>query len=305
MKIIYLKDYQDINVDIKNLSLVLGYFDGVHIGHSQLINYARSQTEGSLGVLTFDRPLKNIEGSITNIDLKAKLIGNLGVDYLFVVVCDDNFKKMSYIDFVTKVLKKINPTCLYCGPDFKYGYCAQGGIDYLKSRFNQVYVLNYVKDHFGEKISSTEIKNLIKEGKMYEASRWLGRSYIISGTIIHGKNNGEKIGFPTANLLPDYNYVIPKNGVYITHILIDGVNYKAITNIGVHPTIDKLEVPSIETYIIDCDKDLYDKKAYLFFLKFLREETKFNSLEDLKNQINKDKEDALHYYLYKKLKNEL
>ena len=305
MKIIYLRNFKHCKMAIKNLSLVLGYFDGVHIGHSGLISFAKANSaQNALGVLTFDRALKSIEGCITSNTLKDKLFEDLGVDYLFVIVCDDNFKSMSYITFVDKVLKALNPIKIFCGSDFHFGYERQGDVNYLKARFNQVYVLHHVTDHNGNKISSTNIKNEIKKGNIEEADRWLGRPYIISGSIVHGLNNGDKIGFPTANLTPDDNYIMPKNGVYITKLEVDGVKYKSITNIGVHPTIEKLNQPIIETNVVGYEGNLYGKIVSLFFYKRLRDEKEFNNVEELKKQIALDKDEAKHYFLYNKLKSD-
>ena len=302
MEVIYLKNVEDINLEIKNLSLVLGYFDGVHIGHSQLISFAKSNCEdGYLGVLTFDKPLKSIEGALTDLDTKIELMDELGVDYLFIIVCDDNFKHLSYVDFVDKVLKKLNPSSLFCGPDFKFGYEALGDVSYLKERFNKVYVLNYVQDHHGVKISSSKIKDLIIDGDIKNANRWLGRPYMMRGFIAHGKSNGRTLGFPTANLISHTNYVVPLDGVYITKSRVEGVVYPSITNVGLNPTIAKLSAPSIETYLLGYDGDLYGKEMDLYFYERLRDEIKFTSVEDLIKQIELDKDKALNYFKFKKI----
>lgn len=300
MEIIYLRSVKDIKTDIPELGLVLGYFDGVHIGHAQLISFAKQNTKrGSLGVLTFDRPLKTVEGNLMSVEDKAEAMANLGVDYLFIIVCDDNLKKMSYITFVEDVLKKFNPKELFCGPDFKYGYEAQGDVNYLKTVFKNTYVLGYVKDHFGEKISSSSIKKSILKGEIEEANRHLGRIYRVNGAVTHGFKEGSQIGFPTANLLPDTNYVLPPNGVYFTKTLINGTLYNSITNIGVHPTINRIPSPSIETYIIDRDFDsLYGCYLKTYFYKRLRPEVEFNSVDELAAQIANDVAAAKDFFAY-------
>ena len=300
MEILYLKDTKDIITDIDELGLVLGYFDGVHIGHAQLINFAKQNTKrGSLGVLTFDRALKSVEGSLMSIEDKAEAMERLGVDYLFVIVCDDNLKSMSYKTFVEQVLKRFNPKELFCGPDFKYGYQAEGDVSYLKTVFPNTYVLGYVKDHFGEKISSSSIKKSILKGEIQEANRHLGRIYRVNGAVIRGFNAGAKLGFPTANLLPDINYVFPPNGVYFTKTVIDGVTYDSITNIGVHPTINQVSSPLVETYILNNKFDnLYGAYIKTYFYKRLRPEIKFDSVEELKKQIEEDVESAKRFFAY-------
>lgn len=299
MEVIYLKDYKHINFKIDNLSLVLGYFDGVHIGHQQLINFAKFNSRGPIGVITFDRPLKSIEGCLTSIEEKIDLMKEMKVDYLFVMKVDDNFKHISYIDFINKILKKMNPISLYCGNDFTFGYEAKGNVYDLKMTFSNVKVINYVNDCNHKKISSTNIKKLIKNGEVKEASLFLGRYYSLSGSIEHGFNEGIKLGFPTANLNLAVDYVLPKEGVYITKTKIDNKMYKSITNIGVHPTVNEVLTPTIETYIIGLNRNLYGKQIVVFFYKRLRDELKFDTIQKLEEQIKKDEKDTLEYLAYK------
>ena len=299
MEVIYLKDFSYIKQGISDLGLVLGFFDGVHIGHMQLINYARQNTKkGSLGVFTFDKPLKSIEGCLMNNDDKIEAMRKLDVDYLFIVECDDNFKQMSYVKFVDTVLKAFNPAKIFCGPDFRFGYEAKGDVKYLKQRFSQVYVLSYVNDHCENKISSSRIKELIKEGNVKEATRYLGKPYKIFGGVVHGLDNGHLIGYPTANILPSTNYVIPENGVYFTRTKINDEVYNSVTNIGTHPTIEKLNKPTIETYIIGYDGNIYGENISLFFYKKEREEVKFNNIDELKKKIAEDIENCENFFKY-------
>lgn len=295
MEVRYIKDFKHIDSNIKNLSLVLGYFDGVHIGHVHLINYAKMNSNGPVGVVTFDKPLKSIEGSITTLDEKIELIEQLKIDYVFVLVVDDKFKHMSYIDFINKVLKKFNPKTIFCGNDFTFGYEAKGNVYDLKMTFANVQVMNYVNDYNHKKISSSNIKKLIKDGQVKEASVFLGRQYALIGTVSHGFKEGTKLGRPTANLEPIENLIIPKDGVYITRTKIDKKLYDSITNIGTHPTINKVEKSTIETYIMGLNKNLYGKEIIISFYKRLRDEVKFESIEKLEDQITKDIDDAVEY----------
>lgn len=295
MEVRYIKDFKHIDSNIKNLSLVLGYFDGVHIGHVHLINYAKMNSNGPVGVVTFDKPLKSIEGSITTLDEKIELIEQLKIDYVFVLVVDDKFKHMSYIDFINKVLKKFNPKTIFCGNDFTFGYEAKGNVYDLKMTFANVQVMNYVNDYNHKKISSSNIKKLIKDGQVKEASVFLGRQYALIGTVSHGFKEGTKLGRPTANLEPIENLIIPKDGVYITRTKIDKKLYDSITNIGTHPTINKVEKSTIETYVMGLNKNLYGKEITIYFYKRLRDEVKFESIEKLEGQITKDIDDAVEY----------
>ena len=295
MEVKYIKDFKHIDSNIKNLSLVLGYFDGVHIGHVHLINYAKMNSNGPVGVVTFDKPLKSIEGQITTLDEKIELIEQLKIDYVFVLVVDDKFKHMSYIDFINKVLKKMNPKTIFCGNDYTFGYEAKGNVYDLKMTFANVQVMNYVNDYNHKKISSSNIKKLIKDGQVKEASVFLGRQYALIGTVSHGFNEGTKLGRPTANLEPIENLIIPKEGVYITRTKIDKKLYDSITNIGTHPTINKVEKPTIETYIMGLNKNLYGKEITVYFYNRLRDEVKFESVEKLEDQITKDIDNAVEY----------
>ena len=295
MEVRYIKDFKHIDSNINNLNLVLGYFDGLHIGHVHLIKYAKMNSDGPVGVVTFDKPLKSIEGQITTLDEKIALIEELKVDYVFVLVADDKFKHMSYIDFINKVLKKFSPKVIFCGNDYTFGYEAKGNVYDLKMAFANVQVVNYVNDYNRKKISSSSIKNLIKDGQVKEASVFLGRPYSLSGTVSHGFQEGTKLGRPTANLESVGNLVTPKDGVYITRIKIDKKIYDSITNIGTHPTVNKVEKPIIETYVMGFNKNLYGKEIKIYFYKRLRDEIKFASVSELEDQVTKDIKCASEY----------
>lgn len=295
MEIIYLKNIEDVK-EISNTSLVLGNFDGVHVGHVSLINFAKNNSRGPLTIFTFDKTIKNNDGFITSLNDKIDIFKYLQVDYLLVVKVDENFKKMSYVDFVDKILKKINPKKIFCGSDFKYGFEAKGDVSYLKERFDNVLVLNFVNDNLKNKISSSEIRKLIKEGNIKEANRFLGREFKIKGKVIKGEYLGNKIGFPTANLSLLDNYILPNNGVYLTKTLINNKTYYSMTNVGYNPTVNSDNEIKIETYILDFNEELYGKEISILFLEKMREEIKFANLEELTEQLKKDKKIAEDYF---------
>ena len=297
MKVIYIKSFEDLKLIEPNINIVLGLFDGLHVGHCQLISTARYLSKGKLAVLSFDGNLKvNDKQVLMAMDDKLEGFERLGADYAYIFRCDEEFKRIDHITFINKILKKFEPIRIFCGPDFKFGFKAQGNIDTLKSRFSNVTVLNYVNDYKGDKISSSDIKNLIREGKLEEAKTSLGHVFHVNGKIVEGLHNGKKIGFPTANLLCKTKYVLPKPGVYITKILIDGKRYKAMTNIGTHPTINELEKPSIETYILDFDENIYNKYVRVCFYKRLRDEVKFDSLIKLQNTLKENEEEVRKFF---------
>ena len=203
------------------------------------------------------------------------------------------FRKKNVLDNISVEFK---PNKIFCGPDFHFGYKAQGNVDVLKQSFNNVIVLNYVNDYDGTKISSSIIKEYISRGEIKNANRFLGYEYYIKGIVVKGKRNGKKIGFPTINLKLDTNYVIPKNGVYITKTKIGNKLYPSMTNVGTHPTIDELNEAIIETHILDFDETLYGEEVEIKFLDYIRNEIKFNSIDELKEELSRNREIVRQYF---------
>ena len=280
---------------VNDLILCLGFFDGVHLGHQSLLKKARKEGY-KLGVLTFNQSPayalgnKLVDNCITSISDKADIFEELGVDYLYLLDFNKVAMNSTKDEFIDKVLLPINPYQLVCGPDYHYGVRAEGDVMYLKRFFN-VKVADFEKNH-DAKISSRNIIDLIKKGDMEPVSEMLGRNYRINGTVMVGFKNGKKIEFPTANLKLEYEYVFPKSGVYVGYGIVFGERYKAIINVGVHPTINPLSSPAIEVHILDFDGNLYGKNIFVEFVKYIREEKKFDSLDELKTQLNKDKQKA-------------
>lgn len=300
MEVIKFKSYKDINLNIDNLSIILGCFDGIHVGHRNLIEFAKfDKNDNPLAIVTFSESLSCDKKCLTSVEQRINLLSFLDVDYLFIVECDEDFFKLSYIDYINKFLKRINPSTIYLGKNFRFGLNDQGDIYDLKLNFKNVKALDYVKDNCNNIISNSIIKEKILIGEVEEANLLLGRKFSIEGEVIKGLGNGSKIGFKTANLFLNLPYVIPKNGVYITKVEIDGIFYNSITNIGFHPSIDKLDKISIETHILNFDKDLYNKTINLYFYKYLRDEKQFLNLNELIKQIELDIKEADNYFKYK------
>lgn len=297
MEVVFLEELNNLENVSKNINLVLGLFDGLHVGHVQLIRTARYFSNGKLAVITFDKTLKSNDHSVLlNLEDKIKGFEDLEVDEVYIIKCDENFKKMSYLDFINKILKKFSPKKIFCGLDFKFGYKAQGDVNTLKEFFSDVIVLNYVNTHNGSKISSSVIKKMIKEGKIEDANRYLGREYFLNGKVVKGKQNGHQLGYPTLNLKLLDNYVIPQNGVYITKTKVGNGIYYSMTNVGTHPTIDEVNKPLVESYLIDFNENIYNKNVRVYFIKKLRDEIKFSSLEELKNALKSNEEEVKRYF---------
>lgn len=277
-----------------NINLVLGYFDGVHIGHQKMIKEAVKERD--TGVMTFDISPSFILGKsikyshITSLFDKANILKELGVKYLYVLRVCKELLDVSKEDFINKILLKINPKRIYIGEDYHFGKAASGDKEDLKKYFDVcVYPLLTIED---KKVSSRAIRELINNGEMESVHKLLNRPYSVSGMIVEGSHNGMKIGFPTANLDLTYPYVLPKIGVYIGYVKLLGKRYKSIISMSTHPTIMELKDPIIEVHLLNYHDNLYGKEIEVQFIKYIRDIQKFASLEDLKAQLEKDKECA-------------
>ena len=280
---------------VPDLILCLGFFDGVHLGHQKLIKKARKEGY-KLGVFSFNQSPAFVLGNktsdtcITSIADKADLFEELGVDYLYLMEFNKETLKATKDEFISQVLLRINPYQICCGPDYHFGTRAEGDVAYLKQYFNVK--VNDFENMGGNKISSRNIISLIKEGKMEEVASMLGRPYRINGTVMVGYRKGRDLDFPTANLALEYEYVYPLLGVYVGYAYVYGEKYKAIINVGTHPTINPLNEPIIEVHLLDFDQNIYGKNIFVEFIQYIREEKKFESIEALKIQLGRDKSKA-------------
>lgn len=278
----------------KNISLTscLGSFNGIHLGHQVLIKDARIDAKYDLAVISFSNALG--EYNIENKDKerllapsqKEVLLKKLGVKYNIEIEISKEFLELTPVEFIEKYLQKLNVKEVFVGDDYYFGKDRSGTIELLEKYFKvhrcKIYTFK------GNKISTSDIISLLKKGKLELANGLLGYNFEMKGTVVEGLSNGRKIGYPTLNLEPEINYPALSFGVYkvVTYIL--GIPYVGLANIGVHPTLDKLEKPSIEIHLLNFDRELYGKTIYVEFLNKLRDEKKFNSVEELKAQIEKD-----------------
>ena len=290
MKTILL-DYKKPAERFDALSICLGYFDGVHLGHQALIKYARKNAKYILGLLTFSKPISTLVDNgkskevLTSLDDRFKIISKLGVDYYFVTQVDEEFTKLSDLDFI-EMLRKMNVKEIFVGKDFRYGAKAAGTISTLKDYFD-VNVID-IENVDGEKVSTQRIDNLLLDGDIEKANDLLGHNYSVVGTIVEGRHIGTEIGFPTLNLQLSDNYILPRFGVYKTICYVDNVPHISITNVGIKPTVSNEEKPGIEVHLKDFKGEIKGDVIILEFLKFIRPEIKFSSLEELKAQIADD-----------------
>ncbi len=262
-------------------SICLGGFDGIHKGHKALFDVAKSH--GNWGVLLFDRNIKGNE-NLTTQDEKIKLIEEYGADYIVVAEFSERFARRSpqeFTDFLENILKVSH---IICGYDYRFGYMAKGDAKMLKELCKKAEVTSVEPVNNGDMpIKSTNIRNLVKKGDIKLANELLGHSYTISGIVEKGLGNGRKMGFPTANISYSDEKLLPADGVYYGKML----GFDAVINVGKNPTFDAKK-RTVEAHIPDFSKDIYGEFCVVEFLEKIRDDIKFNSIENLIMQINKD-----------------
>lgn len=280
-------------------SIAIGSFDGMHLGHQTLLkNYSQNLKKY---VLTFNFLFKEKHSDqtfLTSLEDKEYLAKLYGADELLYLNFDETLKNTTADDFIKEYLDKPNIKEIIVGKDFRFGKFGQKDAQYLKEKLKDksIKIIDLLDDKDGHKISTTEIISLLKEKKVEQVSSLLGRNYLIKGYIEQGLRNGHKIGFPTANIKTIYNYTLPGNGVYATNMIIDGHKYLSMTNIGTHPTISELKKPLVETHIFNFNEEIYNKKIELEFLCFIRPEKKFDSIDDLKKELQNNKNKIIKTY---------
>ena len=282
-----LNEVLDSNPDVT----CIGAFDGVHLGHQALANTARFISP-NYQILTFDpvpkKYFNNLHKLLTTKDMKVDILSRLKPESI-VFLNFEEVKDLSPEDFCNILNNKLNTKSIVVGKDFKFGKNREGDVGFLTRYFGipNVYVLDdyVVKD---SKISSTLIKSTINEGKLDLANQYLGYSYKLKGKVVHGNRMGHKIGFPTANINEDINLVIPKFGVYEVLVIKEDKKYKGVMNVGNRPTVSNNLILSYEVHILDFDEDIYDSLLEVEFISFIRDEIKFDNINQLKNQISID-----------------
>ncbi len=302
MKII--TDLSEISKPLKNVVLTIGNFDGVHIGHQALFNQVIEKAEsidGTSVVITFEpHPIRVIKSNkhfplITLYEQKVELIGATGVDTLICIPFTREFAAIPARTFVKEILcDQLGMKAIVVGQDYSFGRKREGDIFLLKemavAHGFDVIISEWI-DLEGGRISSTEIRNLVREGGVEEAKKLLGRYYQVRGIVIRGRDRGGKLlGFPTANLTL-YDELCPKGGVYAVTVEYQDTTYQGVANIGYSPTFDNGEF-SVEVHILDFDQNIYERPIRVNFIRRLRGEKKFPGPEALSEQISKDIEKA-------------
>lgn len=297
-------------LNIENTVVTIGNFDGIHKGHTKLIEEAVKEAKLNnykSVVFTFENhPMRYFRAnSIKNIivnEEKIKIFKELGVDIVFMIPFDEYMTKISPKDFVKEILhEKLKCKKVIVGHDFTFARNKEGNASLLKTLGKNydmnVKIIEPIKIR-GRRVSSSYIRKLIDEGDVSEIKEFLGRNYSIEGEVIHAKKFGRTMGFPTANLKVDDKLIIPKNGIYAVRVYVKNKVYYGATNIGYNPTVNGKSL-SIETNIIDFDKDIYGEIIKVEFLDRIRYEKKFNSIDELKSQLSKDVHFVCKKYVYK------
>jgi riboflavin kinase/FMN adenylyltransferase len=289
--------------------LTLGVFDGLHLGHQLIMRTVVERARALRAVptvITFDphpRAVLHPESSpplLQTFDQKIEAFGVLGIEQTIVIRFTKAFAEIRAEDFLRDVVReRLQALEVYLGRGFAFGHNREGNIELLKKVSGQ---LGFRAEEVsevrlrGKRISSSRIREQLAGGRVNLARRMLGRPYGVEGRVVRGMMRGRELGFPTANLRPQ-NRVIPRGGVYVTATLIEGRWRRSVTNIGTRPTFeDDSAQPSVETYVMDWSGDLYGDVVRVRFLHRLRDERRFNSLDELKRQIALDRDRAASYF---------
>jgi len=288
--------------------LTLGVFDGLHLGHALIMRTVveRARALGAVPTaITFDpHPRAVLHPAsapplLQTFDQKIEAFGVLGIEQSIVIRFDEGFAQIRAEDFLRDVVRdRLQAKEVYLGRGFAFGRGREGNIELLKAASGR---LGFHADEVpevrlrGRRISSSRIREMLAAGHVNLARRMLGRPYGVEGRVVRGDERGRTLGFPTANLQPQ-NRVIPQRGVYVTATLIGGAWRRSVTNIGTRPTFTRDDEPSVETYVMDWQGDLYGDVLRVRFLHRLRAERKFASVAELKTQLDRDVARAAGYF---------
>lgn len=286
--------------EIPNLSLALGFFDGIHLGHQSVINcaveFAKDNDCASAVVSFQEHPYcyfkKESPKYILTLDDKHKIMEDIGLDYLieldFGSVC--HMTPTEYLEDV--LVKYFSPKAISTGFNHKFGVDKSGNVIFLsdcQEKYDYIYFATPPQSIYGDVISSTLIRQHIKSGSVFMANSMLGRKFSVEGTVVKGKELGATLGYPTANIIYPSDIIEPPFGVYEVEVLLDdGKTYKGLANFGTAPTVSDGNTCSLETYILNFKGNLYDKNIKVSFVKMIRPEIKFGNTDELKTQISID-----------------
>lgn len=287
------------NIKLHHSVVSLGKFDGVHLGHRAIFGYMTEQKKKGYQAVAFtfsNHPKQFLEETTMQLlyteQEKCKKLEELGIDALISYPFSQKTASMEPEEFIETVLiKQLDAKIIVVGNDFCFGHNRRGDVNLLK-QFSHKYKYQLVVFEKvsleGSIVSSSNIREYLKEGNIEKANRFLGKPYSIIEEVVHGRELGRTLGMPTINMIPSKEKLLPPNGVYISKTRIDHKVYGGITNIGYKPTVGAEQKKGIETYIFDFKGDLYGKVLEVELYQYQRGEQRFPSLEELKNQMNQD-----------------
>ena len=288
----------------QGVSFAIGVFDGVHLGHQKVIAQALEEAkrrDGIAAVATFDRhpnallaPAKAPK-LIYSLEKRLSLFATLGVDAVLVLKFDEALSKLPAENFIAELARETRITSLAVGRTFTFGFQRKGNVELLLQLGSEYgFIVHAVPGYSlgGQVVSSTRIRAEIQSGNFTKAAEMLGRDYTLAGKVVEGAKLGTKLGIPTANIDMS-GLALPPSGVYAANCIVGEESHCAVVNIGIRPTVGTSQAgPVVEAHILNFSGDLYGQEVELLFVGKLREEQKFGSLDDLRNQINRDIEGA-------------
>lgn len=283
----------------------LGFFDGVHLGHQALLRECvrlAGELDCQAAAITFDtHPQTLTRGAApsllnTGAD-RLRLLRSFGIGPVYTFYFNDETRNMAWQDFF-KVLLDFGAAGIVCGHDFRFGHRGEGNAEKLTAVCREAGIPCVVVPEQcidGVRVSSTHIRRLLESGEMETATKFLGHPHILTGTVVSGRRLGRTLGVPTANLRLPEGVLAPKFGVYACRVEVGSQRYAAVANVGTRPTVSGHHI-TVEPWILDFDGDLYGQEIKVEFCRFLRPETKFESLEALRQQIQADAEETRNFF---------
>ena len=303
MNIRIIKDFNELQKEEPTV-LVLGYFDGIHLGHKALFERARKVADErglTVTVLTFpesprlafSRFTPELLLHLTSQEQRYLLLEKNGVDQLVMTPFTSEFASNTPAEFIERYVKGLNAQALVAGFDYHFGNCRADVQDLMELFDGQVEIVSEVSLS-GEKVSSTRIRQAIQSGDVSLANQLLGYPFMTEGIVVHGDARGRTIGYPTANLAPFDRVHLPSEGVYVAEVEVDGKRYRSMTSVGKNVTFDGTEL-RIEAHIFEFDRFIYGEKMTIFWLEKIRDMVKFDGIEGLMEQMKSDESYALHW----------
>ncbi len=290
---------------IENAAIAIGTFDGIHIGHQDVIKRMLSANKQTRIIITFTNHPKEYTKSeshpmrLMTLDEKIEVFSEFPIDYLVLLQFNKDLMSWPYEKFITYLTRHYKMESLHVGFNFSLGYKGLGDVTALKALSSTMGFELTVTDPVyveGHLVSSTAIRDALKQGEIEKANQLLGRIHYVTGKVVTGKRLGRTIGYPTVNLKISSNMTIIRSGVYVTETLRKGVKHQSVTNVGFNPTFNQNNF-NLETYILDFEENIYDEMLRIRFLHRLRDELKFHSVEELKDYIAQDVDKTRDYFM--------